>query len=177
MGQASGSLLSEELINQILDAEIENPEQKGIPVGELFSDSVFVSIDGNDVSFHKSDQTMTVVDFWFKGCRGCAQEKYLMKKLIEKYQDDSRIRFVAVTPTSLNGIEKVKKKYGDYYNEIISVDGFRNCEKLFRFKSFPRHYFISKEGMVLAQFSGPIYPSSISEEYERRMLEFLKEQD
>lgn len=168
--------IPDEFFIQLLDMEETREDQLGIPEGEQFSDSTFLTTDGKPISFTDKQYPLTIVDFWFKGCRGCAQEKYYIKKLIEKYKDDPRIRFVAITPSSEKGIEKVKAKFGDYYEDIISVGGFKNCEALFKFKGFPRHVFVSKEGTVLANYRVPIFHPVMLKEYEKRMLDFLEQE-
>ncbi|MEQ8905242.1 thioredoxin family protein [Ekhidna sp.] len=177
LAQDGQSQIPDEYYRSLLDHEMEDEFQKGIPVGEIFSDSTFITINGDEFSFVDSNYVLTVVDFWFKGCRGCAQEKPYIKQIIEKYKEDSRVRFVAITPTSENGIEKVIKKYGNYYDDIISVGGFKNCEELFKFSLFPRHVLVGNDGKVIANYITPIFHPITQDEYEKRILSFIDNTD
>ncbi|WP_420316141.1 TlpA family protein disulfide reductase [Ekhidna sp.] len=174
--QDLSDLSPEEFYTFIFETKITEEEdfQKGIPNGEIFSDSTFLTINGDELSFIDTEYELTVVDFWFKGCSGCKQEKEFVKQVIEKYEDDPRIRFVAITPTDEKGIERVIKKHGDYYKDIISVGGFKNCELLFKFKGFPRHVLVDNNGRVLATYFVPIFNAGIQKEYEKRILSFLR---
>ncbi|MEP0987592.1 hypothetical protein [Ekhidna sp.] len=173
IAQGQSPEIPAEFFREMLDLEPEDEDQKGIPVGETFSDSTFITIHGEEFSFINTGYQLTVVDFWFKGCRGCAQEKYFVREIIDKYKTDPRVRFVAITPSSEKGIQKVIKKYGEYYDDIISVGGFKNCEKIFRFKSFPCHVFVDQNGKVISKYTIPIFHPIVMDEYEKRILSFL----
>ncbi|MEP5106747.1 MAG: hypothetical protein ABJQ84_19135, partial [Ekhidna sp.] len=59
------------------------------------------------------------------------------------------------------------------YDDIISVGGFKNCEKIFRFKSFPCHVFVDQNGKVISKYTIPIFHPIVMDEYEKRILSFL----
>jgi thiol-disulfide isomerase/thioredoxin len=170
--------------SQLADAQSEMSEyfemtasdssQIGILADEYFPTTKFININNEEVSFEDKKYQLTIVNFWFKGCRGCVSEKPFLKKLTEHYKDYPKIRFISITPTNDAGIEKTIKKHGNTNYDMISLGNFKRVEELFHFKSYPRHVIVNNDAKVLAQYITPIPTDEFLEEYINRIDGFLK---
>lgn len=160
--------------SKYFERKMTDPSQIGIPAGEYFPTTKFLDIDQQEITFDDKDYELTIINFWFKACKACISEKPYLKKLTEHYKDNSKVRFISITPTNIPGVEKTIKKYGDTNYKVISLGSFKQVEELFHFKLFPRHSILDNNARVLAQYITPIPTDEFLEEYIRRIDSFLE---
>jgi peroxiredoxin len=163
-------------VSAFFDMVNKDSVQMGIPVGEFFPLDTFKTITNEEIIFNDKNYTLTIINFWFKQCKGCIQEKRFLKRLTEHYWGYEKIRFISITPTNLGGIEKSIEKHGSTNYEIVSMGSFIAVEELFHFRSYPRHVILNKDAQVLAQYSIPIANHEFLKEYITRIEGFLEEE-
>ena len=103
-----------------------NPFYKGCHVGFY--------IEGNKVSFNDYKGKIVVVDFWATWCGPCLASFPAMKRVVEKYENDSWVKFLFI-----NSWERVDEKIKHVADFISKND-------------YPFHVLIDEENKVIEKY-------------------------
>lgn len=124
----------------------------------------FSAEDSSGIKYHIADYIGKVVylDLWASWCGPCRAETPYLKKVVEKYKNDSRIAFVSIAV--LDKMENWKEaliKDTPTWLQLFDRNG--NVQNSYVANSIPKFILINKEGKIVS-FDAP--PPSTGEEIE-----------
>ncbi|NLR90265.1 TlpA family protein disulfide reductase [Flammeovirga agarivorans] len=130
-----------------------------IPIKENLKD-----IYGNTISISELESGITVLNFWFIGCKMCKMEEPNLKELSSYFSDNSNIKFVSICRSSSDLIHSYYAKYGEFGYKTVSVERPYVIDN-FNIVGFPTQlYYVN--GILKDKTSG-----AMNEEYH---LEWMK---
>ncbi len=109
----------------------------------------FTDIDGKPVTPESLADKVTVLDFWASWCGPCKISLPNMQEVYEKYKDNPKVAFYAV---SVDQPEVDNKDLEKVFTELkVSIPILRDPEKtaaLFKFTGIPTTFIIGADGLV-----------------------------
>lgn len=150
----------------------ESPVESSQPETSSFVfDFTTEDINGNSVSLsdYSAEKSLIMVNFWEPWCGPCIGEMPDLEKLYQKYKDEGfLILGVYSTPNDDNSVSEAVENTGVTYPCLLASD------TMYKFMTgyVPTTFFINKNGNILS--SEPIIGSNPYEDWEEKILEFLK---
>jgi len=126
--------------------EVKN-EAEGFPVTPFN----VTSIDGKNYSSAGQIGKVTVIKFWFKECAPCIQEMPKLNKLVEQYQGNEEVNFLAFGLDNKRDIQNFLRINPFKYDIIPSSEPTRASMNI---NGFPTHIVVNKEGVVSEYVQG-----------------------
>jgi thiol-disulfide isomerase/thioredoxin len=80
-----------------------------------------VDIEGDTISFDELNEGITVLNFWFVGCKGCKMEEPNLKALSSHFEDQPDIKFISFYRSSPELIDSYFAKNEKFGYKVISV--------------------------------------------------------
>ncbi len=109
------------------------------------------SLDEQPYSFSGEREKLLFVHFWTSWCDSCKQETPDLIKLYEYFRGE--IDFMAVNPTAIDNIDKVKKFVRDHQLPFpVLLDHTKQVTDLYRVTAVPTSYLIDRSGVILEKF-------------------------
>jgi thiol-disulfide isomerase/thioredoxin len=93
---------------------------------------------------------ITVINYWFLGCKPCRMEIPCLNELVKKYQDNQEVQFIAITLDKPEAINKFMKE-GNIFNYQIVGNGQKAANKS-RVLSYPTHFVVDQNGKVVEEW-------------------------
>lgn len=127
------------------------------------------SIDGTPISIDDFKGKYLVINWWQTTCAPCIKEMPGLNEMVEKYQSNNDVEFIAI---AWDEKEKLKKflqkrefKYQQtlYNQEVASIFG----------NSFPKHIIVNPEGIVSFYFEGGY--TEINSRIEQSLMSQMKD--
>ncbi|TDJ56759.1 MAG: TlpA family protein disulfide reductase [Ignavibacteria bacterium] len=108
-------------------------------------------IDGNKVSFNDYRGKIIILDFWATWCGPCLASFPGMKKAVEKYENDSRIKFLFIN--TWERVEEKTKNAADFilkndYPFHVLVDDENKVIEKYKVSGIPTKFIIDSEGNI-----------------------------
>lgn len=127
---------------------------------------------GDTVSLTDFQGKVVLLDFWYIGCKPCADGLPALQRLHEKYKDQGLVviglEVVKTDPEQINRfLEARGVEYLQWYGPQIKESGI-----LTQIHSYPTHFLIDREGNIAEIGHG--YSPSIVRKSERRIVELLE---
>jgi thiol-disulfide isomerase/thioredoxin len=126
------------------------PPQPSKLLGEKVGDFEFKRLDGTPVTRESLAGKVAIVDFWATWCGPCLENLPHLQEVYEKYKDDDRVEFVAVsldqTEVTPQTIEETFAKAG---LEIpIARDLDQTAAKTFQVEGIPNLFILGPDGTI-----------------------------
>lgn len=133
-------------IDKIPAADISENKYRNTPLPE------FKLKDLNDVPFTRDSikGRITIINFWFTGCKPCIIEMPELNRLVDKY---SREGIIFIAP-ALDDTEKLRKFFKSNkfdYRILVEADDFA---KALEIPAYPTHVLVDNTGNIYEIFSG-----------------------
>lgn len=93
---------------------------------------------------------ITVINYWFLGCKPCRMEIPFLNELVKKYQDNQEVQFIAITLDKPEVINKFLKE-GNIFNYQIVGNGQKAANKS-RVLSYPTHFVVDQNGKIAEEW-------------------------
>ncbi|MGI8467252.1 MAG: TlpA family protein disulfide reductase [Pyrinomonadaceae bacterium] len=161
----NGNLISEEKAKKLLagmDVQpvniFENGKLRAVKlskneaIGKQSSDFTFNLIDESVIAFSGQAGKITVLNFWYVGCKPCMAEIPLLNKIVEKYKDSKDVDFFAVTfiaPEDVNGISNLKSFLEKNKFDFQIAVATKSVLDAFKIRAYPQTIVIDKEGKII----------------------------
>ena len=145
----------------------------GIDIHSQMGEMSLQSLGG--ATFDNADlkDKVTLINYWFVGCRGCRQEEGFLKEVRQHFSTNERVQFVSITPSDAASIKTYLEKYGDFGFPIYPVDGFKAVKRQFSVKTFPHHQIVV-DGTVVENLQVPIAQADMKAWLINRIEEALR---
>ena len=131
--------------------------------GKPLPDFVFKDILGNTYTPEDIKGKVVVINFWFMSCAPCIEEMPELNKLVEEYENNNDVLFLALTLDE-KGPMLNKFLETNVFNYNIVPDSKDYIMKKLQVPSFPTHIVLDKNSNVMFTFAGS----------ELRVTEFIK---
>ena len=131
--------------------------------GKPLPDFVFKDILGNTYTPEDIKGKVVVINFWFMSCAPCIEEMPELNKLVEEYENNNDVLFLALTLDE-KGSMLNKFLETNVFNYNIVPDSKDYIMKKLQVPSFPTHIVLDKNSNVMFTFVGS----------ELRVTEFIK---
>jgi cytochrome c biogenesis protein CcmG/thiol:disulfide interchange protein DsbE len=131
--------------------KIEVYAEKGVPNFQLPLFKTGNQSVGQFVDFDGSKDEITIINFWATWCEPCVREFPSLQRLSEKYQNDPRLRIVAVSidrdPTQITQFLAQRGELRSNFQLAIDLEG--RTANSFGTKKIPETYIVSKGRKLL----------------------------
>ena len=131
--------------------------------GKPLPDFVFKDILGNTYTPEDIKGKVVVINFWFMSCAPCIEEMPELNKLVEEYENNNDVLFLALTLDE-KGPMLNKFLETNVFNYNIVPDSKDYIMKKLQVPAFPTHIVLDKNSNVMFTFAGS----------ELRVTEFIK---
>jgi len=108
-------------------------------------------VDGKTHSTNTLYGKIVVIKFWFLKCAPCLEEIPELNKLVNKYKNNSSVKFLAPATDDFDAVRKFLTKRNFSYS--ILPDSY-NIHGDFKVAGYPTHLVINKNGTVGKVFTG-----------------------
>ncbi len=128
----------------------ENPKALAFSVHDM---------DGNSFKLSELKGKVVVINFWFVRCKPCVDEMPGLNKIVEKFENNENVVFLAFSWDKKSNIELFLKKREFLYN--IIPESMQVISK-YGVKSFPTNLIMDQDGNVVYKEKG-FHTTTISE--------------
>jgi len=118
---------------------------------ELAPDFTGKDLQGRTVQLSALKGKIVVVNFWGTGCGPCIGEMPALNKLVQKYQSNQDVVFLAITGDETERLKQFFKKRKFLYT-VVNRAG--KVSEAFNIESLPVHIVIGKNGAVVNRSTG-----------------------
>jgi thiol-disulfide isomerase/thioredoxin len=115
----------------------------GVPAPGFFTKD----ITGADFLCDYSNDTLTIVDFWYLECSPCQKMSEILKELKSQY--NNKIRIVAVNPINKDLSDLSRYLSSNDYIDIMISDKDMTLRNLFEVRTYPTVFLINKRGIIV----------------------------
>lgn len=118
---------------------------KPISIFKQFPNLKIKSVNGESLSVNDFKGKIVIINWWATTCAPCRKEIPGLNKLVEKYESNINISFLAISFDKKDRlVDYLKQNQFDYYQTLGDTD----AAKLFG-ETFPQHIIVDKNGTVL----------------------------
>lgn len=111
-------------------------------------------LDGNTLTLEALKGQVVMVDFWASWCPPCRQEAPVLAQVYREYADKG-VKFIGIAIwDSQNEALKFVDRYGVTYPNGLDQKGSIAID--YGVSGIPEKYFISREGILVKKFIGPV---------------------
>ena len=139
--------------------------------GKPLPDFVFKDILGNTYTPEDIKGKVVVINFWFRSCAPCIEEMPELNKLVEEYENNNDVLFLALTLDE-KGSMLNKFLETNVFNYNIIPDSQDYIMNKLQVNSFPTHIVLDKNSNVVFTFSG--YTPQVGELIKSSIISFLE---
>ena len=139
--------------------------------GKPLPDFVFKDILGNTYTPEDIKGKVVVINFWFMSCAPCIEEMPELNKLVEEYENNNDVLFLALTLDE-KGSMLNKFLETNVFNYNIIPDSQDYIMNKLQVNSFPTHIVLDKNSNVVFTFSG--YTPQVGELIKSSIISFLE---
>jgi len=118
-------------------------------LGKAVPDFTFTDLDGNPVTPASLKEKIVVMDFWATWCGPCRQSLPLLNKVYEKFKDNEKLAFLAVSVDQPNVENKQLREMLD--NLGVRVPVARDLQRQsteFKISGIPSMFILGPDGIV-----------------------------
>lgn len=125
--------------------------RKNQMVGTVPNSFSFKTLNGDEIDLIRQQGRITVLNFWYVGCKPCLTEIPILNKTVEKFRDE-KIDFFAITLVAQEDAEGLpnlnaflEKTNFDFQIAIAS----KTVLEAFRIKSYPQTIVLDENGKII----------------------------
>lgn len=126
------------------------PPEPSKLLGQKMGEFTFTKLDGSSVTRESLEGKIAVIDFWATWCAPCLQSLPNLNQVYEKYKDNDRIEFVAV---SIDQPEVTTQQIERAFQQIgvgipIARDSMQTSLAAFQVEGIPNMFILGPDGTV-----------------------------
>ncbi|MEL6537419.1 MAG: TlpA disulfide reductase family protein [Bacteroidota bacterium] len=127
---------------------------QGQAVGWEMPTTEWVDVEGNAISTEDWEGKTVVLNFWWVGCTGCAQEEPYLAQLTERYAENEDVLFVSICASKPGKIRRYLKEHENWGYRIISSN-FKAVAENYKVRTTPTHWIV-RDGKLSQSVIGVI---------------------
>lgn len=115
-------------------------------IGDTMTFFTGTGIDGKYYTNDSLQNKITFINFWFSNCIPCVNEFDELKRIYERYHQDSNFQFLSFTFDSLDLTRRTILRYSLPYNVINLTD--MQCTQLNFGKGYPTNFILNSSARI-----------------------------
>ena len=131
--------------------------------GKIAPDFTFADPDGKIYRLSDFKGQLVVVDIWGTWCAPCKEEMPHLRKVYDKYKDDSRVKIISIACDKKTDVWKqyIKEHPEPWQQFIVTNEGDKILEDTYHVWGIPRFMLIGSDGLIVK--SDSLRPSFAAE--------------
>lgn len=128
----------------------------------------YKTIENKTITDKTLEGKITVINVWATWCPNCLNELPELNKLVDKYEPDSSVVFIAVSDESEEKVCSFMERKVFKYQQIASADKLTDALQTRLVKTYPQHIIIGKDLKIKFENSSELKNASeiLSKEIE-----------
>lgn len=122
--------------------------------GTKLPDFNTLTMQGKEISTSQLSGKITVIKIWATWCGSCREEIPELNQLVETYQSDSNVVFIAITDDPRETIEKFIQKRPFKYEQICDAGELKNKLQKGIYQEIPEHIIVDQHLNIVLDLSG-----------------------
>ena len=122
--------------------------------GKKLPDFIATTLTGKTIKSQELNGKIVVIKIWATWCGSCIVEIPQLNKLVEKYQQDTSIVFLAITDDNAEKIQNFLARISLKYDHITDAKALKEIFQPGIRKEIPEHMVIDREGNIVFDISG-----------------------
>ncbi|MEN3045500.1 MAG: TlpA disulfide reductase family protein [Candidatus Hydrothermales bacterium] len=151
------------------EKEIKKLKEKVFKKVGKVSDFELTLLDGSVFKYRENRDKIIVLNFWSTGCAPCREEIPELNELVEKFKNNEKVIFIAVTREGKKTVENFLKKKDFKYTIAINDTYLHKELNIF---GLPTHLIIDRNGRIIFKQMG--YAKGTGEKIEEKLRTLLK---
>lgn len=139
---------SVEALAAALRKKSDTPAKEGVSLAPDFTGT---DLQGRPVSLAALKGKIVVLNFWYTGCGPCIGEMPALNKLVEKYQHNDQVVFLAITD---DPAERMKNFFAKRTFRYTVVNNAGKVNEAYRIETWPVHIVIGRNGAMVNRSTG-----------------------
>jgi cytochrome c biogenesis protein CcmG, thiol:disulfide interchange protein DsbE len=139
----------------------------GIGVGQAAPDFTLAVLKGSSLTLSSLRGHAVIINFWASYCQPCQDEMPLLNSFYQQHQTDGLVILGINEGEPMATISDYAQRYKIAY-QVLSDPSYQfNADSSYDPTPLPRSYFIDKQGIVRAVFTGELSPSTLQAAYQK----------
>lgn len=130
-------------------------------------DFKIIELDGSALTLEELKGKVVVLNFWATWCPSCKKEIPWLNKLVERFEEDPNVVFLAISTEKPEEIKKFTRDNPLFYKLYVGSD---EIFRAYNIRSIPTHLIIDKKGFIQFKHIGALPNIRILE----RKIQILK---
>ncbi len=139
----------------------------GIGVGQTAPDFTLRDVNGKQVALSSLRGHPVIINFWASYCQPCQDEMPLLNSFYQQHQADGLVILGINEGEPMEMIKDYAQRYKIAYQVLSDPTYQFNADTSYNPVPLPRSYFIDKQGVVRAVFTGQLSPDQLQNGYQK----------
>jgi thiol-disulfide isomerase/thioredoxin len=109
----------------------------------------FVTIEGETITKDSLKGDVTILCVWATWCGDCVREIPELNDLVEKYKDNDKVNFIALSDESEETVRKSMARFPFHFDHVVNASEYTNLLKTGPTKHFPQVLFVDKDLKII----------------------------
>lgn len=114
------------------------------------------TLDGQYLSTQDLKGKIVVIKIWATWCGSCLAEMPELNQLVQRYESDTNIVFLAITDDPKEKVIKMLERIPSNYQQITDAKDIKLKFQPGPYKEIPKHIVVDKQGNIVFDQSGEI---------------------
>ncbi len=139
----------------------------GIPVGQAAPNFTLTTLKGKSLTLSSLRGHPVIINFWASYCQPCQDEMPLLNSFYQQYQAKGLVILGINEGEPMATISDYAQRYAITYQVLADPTYQFNSDSSYDPTPLPRSYFIDKQGIVRAVFTGELSPATLQADYQK----------
>jgi thiol-disulfide isomerase/thioredoxin len=139
----------------------------GVPVGQAAPNFTLTELHGGSLALSSLRGHPVIINFWASYCAPCQDEMPLLNSFYQQYQGKGLVILGINEGEPMATISDYAQRYKITYQVLADPSYQFNADSSYDPTPLPRSYFIDKQGVVRAVFTGELSPSALQANYQK----------
>ncbi len=139
----------------------------GIGVNQAAPDFTLKDVNGHAVTLSSLRGHPVIINFWASYCQPCQDEMPLLNSFYQQHQAEGLVILGINEGEPMSTIKDYAGRYQIAYQVLSDPSYAFNSDSSYDPSPLPRSYFIDKQGIVRAVFTGQLSPNTLQADYQK----------
>jgi cytochrome c biogenesis protein CcmG/thiol:disulfide interchange protein DsbE len=139
----------------------------GIGVGQAAPNFTLTALKGKPLTLSSLRGHAVIINFWASYCQPCQNEMPLLNNFYQQHQADGLVILGINEGEPMATISDYAQRYKIAYQVLADPSYQFNADSSYDPSPLPRTYFIDKQGIVRAVFTGELSPATLQADYQK----------
>jgi peroxiredoxin len=139
----------------------------GVGIGQAAPDFTLTDVNGHPVTLSSLRGHPVILNFWASYCAPCQNEMPLLNQFYQAHQGQGLVILGINEGEPMSTISDYAQRYKIAYQVLADPTYQFNATSSYYPSPLPRSYFIDKQGIVRAVFTGELGPDTLQADYQK----------